>query len=182
MAACTAHPGSLPWVQLVNRQRAANASISEKVCEIPSFASQSCNSRSPGVSMSKAPPGRGKQLPRGRCMPSPAVRCAYLRDFLEVTPQQAVNDRGLSYPRGTQQDQRLSPAQVPQQFFEALSGLCADCTRRDAPSNFLNFVYFFFKTLAGIRLVQDDHGLRARLPALHEIPLDAPGVEITVER
>src|SRR5579871_1688555 len=58
MAADTAHPGSPSCRQLPNRHSRANSSISANVSRIPASTFHNANSRSPGVSISNAPPGK----------------------------------------------------------------------------------------------------------------------------
>ena len=59
MAALTAHPGSCSWEQSPKRQSPASSAISANVLSSTSSSAQSCSSRIPGVSISRAPAGSG---------------------------------------------------------------------------------------------------------------------------
>ena len=95
---------------------------------------------------------------------------------------QAIQDGRLPHPRGTEQHKRLPWRKVGFQFAESLPGFRADKANGHAHRNVLRLLLLFTQIFAGVRLVQDNYGLRAGLPTLRQVPLDAPWIEIAIER
>ena len=179
-AACTAHPGSPSCEQSLKRHWAASSSTSAKVSSRESSRAQSYSSRNPGVSSSRAPPGRLDELAtRG---PVPAAAVGPERGCLQrLPPEEPVRERRLPHARGAEQRDRPTGAQIRLQRIEPLTGDVADRVHGNAERDRLGLCDPLLDVTGQIALRQHDNRLRAVFPRRGQVPLEPPHLEVAVQ-
>ena len=164
----------------LKRQPAASSSTSVNASWMPSSASQSCTSRRPGVSTSKAPPG--KQISW-----RVTVVCgghAILGDLVRRLPLLAgepVGEGRLPDPGGTEQRDRPGGREVRLEFLEPGSGDVADRMNCSAERDLLDLEQRGDDVLAEVGLGQHEHRGGPALPRQGQIPLEPAHVQVAVE-
>ena len=181
-AAWIAQSGSVPWAQSEKRHWVASSSTSLNVSARPSDDSQSCSSRSPGVSTTSPPPGsRTSWRCRVVCRPSPS--CSRIVCVASSSsPASVFTSVDLPTPDEPSSAIVRPGSEVGADQVEAVAGQARDRVDRHAERDRLDLEHLQRMVGVEIALRQHDHRLGAALPRHRHVPLQAAEVEVLVQR